>query len=135
MVKLSEFLPLKIAHVFLNRRNSLRSNSLRFHTENLTESWLHLCIAQASLALRSVCTSFPDFLNATETYVSFTHHNSLLSIILRINIPSAKPMLLRLWWARSSDAACRPAIRSSCPVARIPCTCRLYSPRPKPCPG
>jgi hypothetical protein len=51
MVKLPEFLPLKIAHVFLNRRNSLRSNSLRFHTEN-----------------------FPDFLNAAETYVSFIHH-------------------------------------------------------------
>ena len=37
------FLPLKIAHVFLKRKNSLRSNSLRFLTEN-----------------------FPDFLNAPE---------------------------------------------------------------------
>ena len=37
----AEFIPLKIAHVFLNRKNSLRSDSLRFYTEN-----------------------FPDFLNA-----------------------------------------------------------------------
>jgi len=36
-------LPLKIAHVFLKRKNSLRSDSLRFYTEN-----------------------FPDFLNAAE---------------------------------------------------------------------
>ena len=50
MIKLSEFLPLKIAHVFLKRRNSLRSTSLRFYTEN-----------------------FPDFLDAAETYVSFIH--------------------------------------------------------------
>ena len=35
------FFPLKITHVFLKRKNSLRSNSLRFYTEN-----------------------FPDFLNA-----------------------------------------------------------------------
>ena len=50
MIKLTEFLSLKIAHVFLKRKNSLRSNSLRFYTEN-----------------------FPDFLHATETYVSFIH--------------------------------------------------------------
>jgi hypothetical protein len=42
-------LSLKIAHVFLNRKNSLRSNSLRFYTEN-----------------------FPDFLNAAEKNVGST---------------------------------------------------------------
>jgi hypothetical protein len=42
-------LPLKIAHVFLKRKNSLRSNSLRFYTEN-----------------------FPDFINAAEKNVGST---------------------------------------------------------------
>jgi len=48
LLTLAEFLPLRIAHVFLKRKNSLRSNSLRFYTEN-----------------------FPDFFNAAEIYASF----------------------------------------------------------------
>jgi len=43
MASPSASLPLKTTHVFLKRKNSLRSNSPRFYTEN-----------------------FPDFLNATE---------------------------------------------------------------------
>jgi len=34
MVEPAASLPLKIAHVFLKRKNSLRSDSLRFYTEN-----------------------------------------------------------------------------------------------------
>jgi hypothetical protein len=52
MIKLAAFLPLKIAHVFLNLKNSLRSNSLRFYTEN-----------------------FSDFLYAAEKNASFIHQN------------------------------------------------------------
>jgi hypothetical protein len=37
MVKPTEFIPLKIAHVFLKRKNSLCSNSLRFYTENFPD--------------------------------------------------------------------------------------------------
>jgi len=49
-------LPLKIAHVFLKRKNSLRSNSLRFYTEN-----------------------FPDFLNAAEKNAGSTIKHSFYS--------------------------------------------------------
>ena len=50
MVKLPEFLPLKIAHVFLNRKNSLRSDRFAF---------LYGKLSRFSKRCRNVCQFYP----------------------------------------------------------------------------